>query len=84
MKLKIVRAKSDCCEGGYKNGDLLLVDTDYGWDPEKVLVLHALKRGGCPERSEYKNALEKVSEDEINTYLWDREETPPQSPGSGA
>lgn len=43
-------------------------------------------RGGCPECSEYKDALENVSDEEIDAYLLGKRhgKTPPLSPGSGA
>lgn len=69
MQLGVLFAKRDCNHGSWKKGDLLLVDVDYDWDPQKVIVLSVLTRGSNPGISEYKEALDAAPEDMVYEYL---------------
>lgn len=69
MKLAVRRATNNDVRMGVKAGDILLVDLNYEWDPEKVEVLSVLKRGSSPEMSQYKEALTRVSAQELRDYL---------------
>lgn len=69
MRLAIRRAKSDDEQLGVKEGDLLLVNLNYDYDNEKVEVLTVLKRGSCPNMSEYKSSLTKVTGKQLREYL---------------
>lgn len=69
MRLAVRRAKEDDERMGVKAGDILLVDLEYDWDPEKVEVLTVLKKGSSPSMSEYKSSLMKVTANELREYL---------------
>lgn len=69
MKITIRELKEDDELLDAKAGDLLLVDLQYDWDPEKVIVMAVLKRGSDPSCSAYKSSLKKPTEQYIQKYL---------------
>jgi hypothetical protein len=64
--MKLLR---DDCVLNAKAGELLVVDADYEWDPEKVVVIAVLRRGSALGRSEYKENLATVTANEMDRYL---------------
>lgn len=68
VKLRIFKLRRDDAALG-RAGDMILVDENYDWDPDKVSVLAVLKRGSDPGRSAYKSQLQKVTDEEVCDYL---------------
>jgi len=69
MKIKFMRSKRGCKRMGAKPGDILIVDVEYDWDPEKVIVLAVLKPGMAPSMSEYKDNLARLTAEELTDFL---------------
>jgi len=69
MRIDIVKAASDCSHDGWKKGDLLLIDADHDWDPNKVIVMAVLQQGASPGLSAYKQSVSKANQEEIYDYL---------------
>ena len=73
MRLAIRKASKDDESMGVMKGDMLLVNLEYDWDPEKVEVMCKLVRGSGPDMSEYKTSLTRVSAKELREYLGEGE-----------
>lgn len=69
MKLAVRRVLKDDPDSGLKAGEMVLVDLDYGWDPEKVILLTRLAPNSDICRSQYKSALARVRPRELRDYL---------------
>ena len=69
MSLKIMKLRKANKGIKAKAGDLVLVETNYDWDSDKVILICVLRRGSDLERSEYKVELNNVTDDEIWEYL---------------
>lgn len=69
MRLKIHRQIEDDERLGLTQGDLILVDLDCNYDPEKAIGVSILKLGSAPGCSFYKSALNLVHFDDCGEYL---------------
>ena len=69
MKIKFMKQVKEDLSIGADAGDILIVDVDYEFDPDKVEVLAVLKPGTAPSMSQYKEALAKITDDELVTFL---------------
>lgn len=61
--LKLFKMKKDDVRFGLKENDIVLVETDYDWDPEKVICVGVLQIKN--DNSLYKHQLKKISDDEL-------------------
>lgn len=68
MKLKIAKICSNDKRFGFKVGDLVLIDTDYDWDPEKVIGVFRLPKK-ILSNSFYKTQIEVLTEEEVYKLL---------------
>ena len=63
MSIKFKRVKEDDPRFGHKAGDIVIVETNYDWDPEKVICVGEFKPRG--DHSFYKHELEAVTHEEL-------------------
>ena len=67
MSIKFKRLKEDDERFGHKKGDIVIVETNYDWDPEKVDCL--AKVTPWNDHSFYKSQLESVKPEEIMDWV---------------
>lgn len=60
--IKIMKHKNGDKSLKIKKGQMVVVETNYGWDPEKVILVGKLIK--IKDRSEYKSSLENCEETE--------------------
>lgn len=67
MSLQFRKLKEDDEQFGHKAGDIVLVETEYDWDPEKVEIVAKLVPRN--DHSFYKSQLSTISLGEIKKIL---------------
>lgn len=63
MGLKFMKVKEDDKRFGYKAGDVVLVETNFDWDPDKVICVGKLTPRN--DHSFYRENLEKITQEEL-------------------
>ena len=61
--IEFKRLLNDDKQFGYKKGDIVVVDTNYDWDPDKVICVGKLQVRN--DHSFYRESLEDVDEQEL-------------------
>lgn len=61
--LKLYRMKEDDSRFELKKNDIVLVETNYDWDPDKVICVGVLQIKN--DNSLYKHQIKKISNDEL-------------------
>lgn len=70
--IKFRKLKENDERFGFKKGDIVVVETDYDWDPDKVICIGKLEIRN--DNSFYKEQLEPVTAEELNEAVRQKEE----------